>query len=748
MAPSAPTAPIAGLITQPSSCSAPTGSVELNGLPSSGTWTINPGGITGNGISTTIANLAPGTYNFTIYSDPGCISHASAAVVINPAPSAPTAPVVGTITQPSSCAATTGSVVLNGLPQTGTWTINPGAITGTGISTTISNLIPGTYNFSITAAAGCISNPSGDVVINAAPVAPTAPIVGTVTQPSSCGTPTGTVVLNGLPATGAWTINPGAITGIGTSTSITNLIPGTYHFNITTAAGCISLPSTDIVIISPPGTPASPGIGSITQPSSCASATGSVALNGLPALGIWTVNPGAITGTGTTTTITNLIPGTYHFTVTIASGCTSLASSAAVINAAPGAPIAPTVTIVHPTITVATGTITITSATAGLTFSLDGAAYIAYPAGGFTSVPAGTHTLAAQNAANCISSVTTITVNEQPSVSSFTYELSDFNGFNISCYGRSDGFIRIIVPVDLAPFTFLWNGPRGFTASTNYISGLSAGQYTALITDKNMHTTTETIVLTEPKQLRLIIDPSVSIDGTFNINCAGEKTGSVTLSALNNAGLVDYLWNDGFKGNTRTNLSAGIYRIIFTDSNNCQADSTFTLTEPDSLKLTLAITEPLCPDKADGEIRLTVSGGVPGTDYNYRWSDNSTGRNISNISAGSYKVTVADLNGCSISDSVQVNSANPTCLVIPNAISPNRDLINDVWNIKHIEQYPNVVITIYNNWGEVVWKSESGYPHPWDGRSNGAALPIDSYFYIIDLHNGSKPIGGSVTIIK
>ena len=53
-------------------------------------------------------------------------------LVINDPPVAPTAPIVGTITQPASCAATTGSVVLNGLPATGTWTINPGAITGTG----------------------------------------------------------------------------------------------------------------------------------------------------------------------------------------------------------------------------------------------------------------------------------------------------------------------------------------------------------------------------------------------------------------------------------------------------------------------------------------------------------------------------------------------------------------------------------------------------------------------------------------
>ena len=60
----------------------------------------------------------------------------------------------------------------------------------------------------------------------------------------------------------------GAITGTGTTATINNLIPGTYNFNITSAAGCISLPSTDVVIISPPGTPATPVIGAITQPSS------------------------------------------------------------------------------------------------------------------------------------------------------------------------------------------------------------------------------------------------------------------------------------------------------------------------------------------------------------------------------------------------------------------------------------------------------------------------------------------------
>ena len=87
-------------------------------------------------------------------------------------------------------------------------------------------------------------------------------------------------------------------------------------------------------------------------------------------------------------------------------------------------------------------------------------------------------------------------------------------------------------------------------------------------------------------------------------------------------------------------------------------------------------------------------------------------------------------------------------LTIPEAFSPNSDLINDVWNIGNIEAYPKAQITIYNRWGQSVWRSEQGYPQPWDGKSNGVNLPVDSYHYVIDLHNGSKQIVGSITIVK
>src|SRR5205085_7480559 len=86
----------------------------------------------------------------------------------------------------------------------------------------------------------------------------------------------------------------------------------------------------------------------------------------------------------------------------------------ATVAAAPATPAAPTLNVIDPTCAVATGTITITSATAGLTFSLDGGGYAAYPAGGYAGLASGPHTITAQNAAGCISSVDDATIAAAP----------------------------------------------------------------------------------------------------------------------------------------------------------------------------------------------------------------------------------------------------------------------------------------------------------------------------------------------
>jgi gliding motility-associated-like protein len=98
----------------------------------------------------------------------------------------------------------------------------------------------------------------------------------------------------------------------------------------------------------------------------------------------------------------------------------------------------------------------------------------------------------------------------------------------------------------------------------------------------------------------------------------------------------------------------------------------------------------------------------------------------------------------------QVYVSQVTCisLIIHSAFSPNGDLINDSWRVGNSEMYPEMEVTIYNRWGQSVWKSGRGFPVPWDGKSNGADLPIDSYHYVIDLHNDTKPIIGTITIVR
>ena len=346
-----PVAPVPGTVTHPT-CSLPTGSVILNSLPATGDWTVtrNPGNQTtnGSGTSTTISGLSPGTYTFTVTNSNGCVSAASSNVVINVQPDTPSVPVTGEITQPT-CALSTGSVALSGLPATGNWilTRTPGNIniTGSGAARTVAAIPPGTYTFTVTNAAGCVSTASAEVVINTQPLTPNAPVISTITHPT-CDLATGSILLENMPETGEWTLfrYPGgsSSSGTGSSTTISSLPAGIYNFSVRNADGCTSLVSANAVISAQPTTPTAPVVGTITHPT-FAIPTGSVVLSGLPSTGTWTLirYPDGFTsqGTGTTRTVSGLEPGTYTFAVTNSSGCTSSQTGNVVINARPGAPV-------------------------------------------------------------------------------------------------------------------------------------------------------------------------------------------------------------------------------------------------------------------------------------------------------------------------------------------------------------------------------------------------------------------------
>lgn len=92
--------------------------------------------------------------------------------------------------------------------------------------------------------------------------------------------------------------------------------------------------------------------------------------------------------------------------------------------------------------------------------------------------------------------------------------------------------------------------------------------------------------------------------------------------------------------------------------------------------------------------------------------------------------------------------------LIPQAFTPNGDNINDFFEILGIEYYPNNSITVINRWGKKVYEAKAygvdSNPRFWDGKTNvggnNGDLPTGTYFYVLDLGNGEKPIAGSVYI--
>ncbi len=99
---------------------------------------------------------------------------------------------------------------------------------------------------------------------------------------------------------------------------------------------------------------------------------------------------------------------------------------------------------------------------------------------------------------------------------------------------------------------------------------------------------------------------------------------------------------------------------------------------------------------------------------------------------------------------LDVNDSEPlvpnNSVSIAEAMTPNGDGINDNWIIEGIENYPNNTVRVYNRGGREIF-SENGYQNTWDGSHNGSGrVPAGSYYYAIDLGEGSTPKTGWIFI--
>ncbi|RFM26782.1 PKD domain-containing protein [Deminuibacter soli] len=110
-----------------------------------------------------------------------------------------------------------------------------------------------------------------------------------------------------------------------------------------------------------------------------------------------------------------------------------------------------------------------------------------------------------------------------------------------------------------------------------------------------------------------------------------------------------------------------------------------------------------------------------------------------------YTLTATGEFNCTTSDSLTVTVLRE--VIPPNAFTPNGDGVHDVWEIANLSKYPKAVVDVFNRWGQHVYHSDR-YGTPWNGRMNGNILPFGTYYYVINLGTGGKPLSGYVTILK
>jgi trimeric autotransporter adhesin len=627
-----------------------------------------------------------GNYTVTVTNAFGCSSSVNTLVTVNPLP-------VPAIIGPAAiCAGNNGT--LNAGPG------YAGYLWSNGLTTqTISTGSAGTYTVTVTSAAGCSATTSASMLVNPLPTpsitgvtticqgdvtnlnagagyatyfwstgantqtinAGTAgPITVTVTDANGCSSPASTsITVNALPipvisGQNAFCNGSSGVLDAGTgftsylwntganSRTITVSTAGTYTVTVTANTGCVGTDN-DLVVVHPNPTPVITGNTSICQGAN-------TTLNAGNGYSTYNWSNGA-----TTQTIPVSTAGNFGVTVTSSFGCVGTTSTSTVVNALP-----------TPSIT------GITAICQGTTTTFDaGAGYSGYLwSNGATTQTispgtAGTYTVTVTDANACSNNTNlALIVNALPTPA--------ISGTNAFCDGDNSN-----LSAGAGYINYVWSTG----ANTQMINVTAAGNYTVTVTDNNgCSANTNLLITVHP-------NPTPVILGGTGI-CFG------TTTALSVPGSYStYLWNTGATTSNITVGNAGNYNVTVTSAFGC-VGGTSTVMVINALP-TPAITgvTAICQG--------TITSFDAGSGYtNYVWSNGATTQTINPGVAGSYTVTVTDINGCQNNTNIAlVVNALPTpaitgdfdfCLNQNSDINAGSGYVNYLWNNGAVSQTINV----------------------------------------------------------
>ncbi len=585
-----------------------------------------------------INGLAAGTYTLTATDVNGCEATLDVEII------EPTALAIVLDGTDISCTATDDGAIDAAItggtePYTIVWSGPDGFSSD---QTQLSNLVAGTYEITVTDAAGCIL--SQEITLNQ--------VTGidlniTVTDIDCGGEDTGAIdveILSGeAPYTTAWTGPNGFVNNF---EDLSNLFAGEYTLTVTDADGC----STETTVTVNENAPIVLGINA-TEPG-CNQADGALEVVITGGSGNYLItwldlsNGNVVIGNGPV--VSNIPSGSYFVEVVDELGCVASTS----------VPLSDDAGDIEPTITGVScngahdGSISVI-----VVGGTEPYIYVWTGPDGFTSDQAditglapGEYNLSVEDALGCaLFGVYEIT---EPDALTVSVDATD-----IACFGETNGTLIASLLGGTPDYSYAWTGPDGFASDQPQLADLAAGCYDLTVTDANGCEAIVQQCINEPSLLEVEATPT-------GIVCSGEATGSIEVLPSGGTGNYAYAWSgpDGFESTDQNlfDLLAGTYTLTLTDDGLCSLEIEVEVTENSAVEASVTTTEPQCVGATNGSIEIAISGGS--APYTINWfaaNGDYLGDQLllENLASGTYTYTVIDAFSCQIEGEVTLNDA-------------------------------------------------------------------------------------------
>ena len=308
----------------------------------------------------------------------------------------------------------------------------------------------------------------------------------------------------------------------------------------------------------------------------------------------------------------------------------------------------------------------------------------------FTGVGAGTYTVRVSDLNSCNVITAPVTISNPAVIVATALVTSNYNGRDVSCNGASDGRITVTASGGSGALTYVLNEiPLNVTGlNTGIFTGVPAGaSYTIEVTDKNgCNINTAPVAIVNPP----VITATAAVTSNYNgsqVRCNGSSDGEITVTAGGGTGALNYgivqLPGNltGAATGVFTGIAAGTYTIKVTDVNGCNITTApVTITNPASLTAAGSVTsnyngsQVSCNGSSNGVITVIAGGGTGVRtlvlDQNPGNVTGAASGIFTGLNAGSYTITVTDINGCTKTTS-NIIVSNPPAITATSAVTSN-----------------------------------------------------------------------------